>query len=85
MTCLGNLQRCSNTFTGAVFEPLKFVYDPNIKNIDRMISKDSVDAIRGSRLATVNMFYDAFNSPDGTPYEGKKLTNLGKEILKNVL
>ena len=77
MTCLQNLQKCPETKTGSVFKSVKFIYDPEIKNVEQMISKEYLDAIRGTRVATVNVFFKAFLAPEGSPFYGKKLDRLG--------
>jgi hypothetical protein len=54
---------------GRIFDKFQAVYDPTMKNINKVITKHK------SANLEMNVLYDAFNSPDDlSPYSGVPLT-----------
>lgn len=68
MSCQVNLRSCPATVMGRIFDKFQAVYDPLMKNIDKVITKHK------SANFEVNVLYDAFNSPIFSPYFGVKIT-----------
>ncbi len=69
MSCQVNLRSCPATVMGRIFDKFQAVYDPTMKNINKVITKHK------SANFEMNVLYDAFNSPDNlSPYSGVPLT-----------
>lgn len=69
MSCQVNLRSCPATVMGRIFEKFDAVYDPTMKNIDRVTTKHK------SANFEISVIYDAFNSPRISPFFGKPILN----------
>lgn len=72
MSCKVNLRSCPATLVGRVFEPLEIEYQYKIQNIDKIITN-----LKSSNIE-FNLFFDAFNAPKYSPFEGKKIERKAK-------
>lgn len=78
MSCGINIRSCGITNMGRTFDTLEVEYEPNNPKIDKM----------SKTYKTANLEFgiqfDAFNSPEKSPFYGQKITTKAKMIIKPV-
>jgi hypothetical protein len=72
MSCKVNLRSCPGTLVGLVFDSLEVEYQYQIENIDKIITN-----LKRSNIE-FNLFFDAFNAPQYSPFEGRPLNRKAK-------